>query len=192
MRIISKFHDYYDCVLRQGIDKEIVYVRLEEEGAPKLNLASSSWRAEPSWTMHVVGFCGKLHFGLRIVEHVYGSLSGKVSFIYGNEEIKAWLKEHDFKIWRLDDILNQKVSEPWKHPTFVCEHFRHGVRSTWNNQLKRYEFQRAVDPFTAFQELQMWVGAQARPEREMVETSDETRLEARGFDKKFSFRKSKK
>ncbi len=30
MYIISKFHDYYDCLMKQGVDKTLIYHRNEE------------------------------------------------------------------------------------------------------------------------------------------------------------------
>jgi hypothetical protein len=34
MYIISKFHDYYDCLMKQGLDKTLIYHRNEETIAP--------------------------------------------------------------------------------------------------------------------------------------------------------------
>ncbi len=89
-----------------------------------------------------------------------------------------------------DDFFRQTVSFEWKHPIFVMSQV-HSWVFTWNAELRNFDFQKIVEPYTAFQELSMWVGAQARPERPIVEISDEVRLEAHGFDKKFSFRKPK-
>jgi hypothetical protein len=59
-----------------------------------------------------------------------------------------------------------------------------------NPVLKEFQFYRIKNPFSAFQELSMFIsgimGGQAPP---MVPISDEIRLEKHGFDKKWSFRK---
>lgn len=192
---MSKFHDYYDCIMRQGIDKTIVYLRREEEDATlHCNTTSSGWTGmsrSASWSLFVVGFCGKVYVGMRTCEPIERSYESTVRFLYGKDEILTWLAANDFKIRNADHYLDQKPFKDWKHPIFV--YGGHTVnKPTWNACLKDYEFQRVMDPYTAFQELQMWVGSQARPERPIIETSDETRLEAHGFDKKYSFRKGKR
>ncbi len=58
----------------------------------------------------------------------------------------------------------------------------------WNASLKELEFYRVLDPHTAFQEIQMFLGALAQPPTEIPKASDEDLAEAKGFDK-WSFRK---
>ena len=39
MLIISKFHDYYDCIIRTtGVDKSVIYKRTTEEIDPLRNI----------------------------------------------------------------------------------------------------------------------------------------------------------
>jgi len=61
----------------------------------------------------------------------------------------------------------------------------------WNASLKELEFYRVVDPHTAFQEIQMFLGGLALPLKEAPEVSDVVLAEAKGFDK-WSFRKDPK
>lgn len=61
----------------------------------------------------------------------------------------------------------------------------------FNTSLKEYEFYRVFDPYMAFQELSMYVGGVlAMPNKKIPEISDEVMAEAKGFDKKTSFRKA--
>lgn len=62
MKIVSKFHDYYDIGISMGVDKSVVYVRrpevidddrLKNEIRKKIGVHYSS--------IGVVGFCGKLY-----------------------------------------------------------------------------------------------------------------------------------
>lgn len=54
-----------------------------------------------------------------------------------------------------------------------------------NPQLKSYRFQSLVDPFSAWQELSMFVGGVLkRPETKMVAVSDEIRRDKMGFDER--------
>ena len=46
-----------------------------------------------------------------------------------------------------------------------------------------------MDSYTAFQELQMYFGGLAAPIKPIPHISDADMLIAKGFDKKFSFRK---
>jgi len=52
------------------------------------------------------------------------------------------------------------------------------------------EFIRIMDPYRAFQEISMWVGAQAAPHRPIPSVSDADLASSKGFDK-HSFRKPK-
>lgn len=104
--IISKFHDYYDSVLAQGIDKTLVYKRETQEftininpyrtweqvGAPHLLEFGEELRANipriqnRDWvcmdeefyaTPVVVGFCGKMHLGYRLETSVWQYMGSK-------------------------------------------------------------------------------------------------------------------
>lgn len=54
--------------------------------------------------------------------------------------------------------------------------------------LEEIGFARLLDPFSAYQELTMWVGNLGQTSREMVVISDEEKVRKHGFDK-WSFRK---
>lgn len=62
---------------------------------------------------------------------------------------------------------------------------------TYNDFLRPFEFYRVFDPYTAFQEIAMWLGNEAEPRKVVPVPSDSIMLEIKGFDK-FSFRKDKK
>ena len=60
-----------------------------------------------------------------------------------------------------------------------------------NEQLSKFEFQRLVDPYTAYQELSMFVGGVLKQATKPVPVpDDETLAEIKGFNK-YSFRKDK-
>lgn len=91
----------------------------------------------------------------------------------GRESDKTWLIENgvgiavgEFPKWENDFV--------WK---FDCD------------GLKNINFPKILDPFTAYQELSMWVGGVLpKTGNEMVSISDEDKITKRGFDK-WSFRK---
>jgi hypothetical protein len=58
-----------------------------------------------------------------------------------------------------------------------------------NDCLKEFDFVRLFDPYSAFQEIQMFLGGMAFPNNPIPEVSDADMLIAKGFDAKSSFRK---
>lgn len=65
---------------------------------------------------------------------------------------------------------------------------RDGCTITYNACLKDHEFFRVVEPYTAFQELQMFMSNLAVPLKEIPEIPDKDMAGIKGFDK-WSFRK---
>ena len=64
------------------------------------------------------------------------------------------------------------------------------LRVIHNPRLSDYDFYRAIDPVTAYQELDMYIsGVLTSAGKPMVVTEDKYRIQAAGFDKT-SFRKS--
>ena len=69
MRIISRFHDYYDTVMAHGYDDKVTYVRKTEEmPKPPTYLLGKYTRWHNQWPhpfhRHVVVVCGKPFFGI--------------------------------------------------------------------------------------------------------------------------------
>ncbi|MEN6367628.1 MAG: hypothetical protein ABFC88_12510 [Thermoguttaceae bacterium] len=77
-----------------------------------------------------------------------------------------------------------------RSPIFLGQRRQGKYIVTYNARLEDVEFYRQVDPYTAFQEIQMFLGAMASPEKPIPKIDDKTMAEAKGFDK-FSFRKPK-
>jgi hypothetical protein len=87
-------------------------------------------------------------------------------------------------------------------PKLECEDLHHevdcpiilfsGKEYIKNPILKKYSFARRYDTFSTYQKLEMFIsGVLGGQSPKMVEIEDIYRLEAHGFDKKTSFRKSK-
>jgi len=74
-------------------------------------------------------------------------------------------------------------------PIFVAEYDGStNMAITYNDELKSLGFVRMFDPYTAFQEIYMYVSNMATPEKPIPEVSDADMVIAKGFDK-WSFRK---
>lgn len=88
------------------------------------------------------------------------------------------------------------VAEKWSKEVILDLHISLGapivnVSGTIesNVNLKELQFQKIVDPYTAFQEISMFIGGVlGNPEKEMTELTEKDRINQHGFDK-WSFRK---
>lgn len=66
-----------------------------------------------------------------------------------------------------------------------------GQKIVWNASLRDFDFMRIKDPYTAFQEISMYLGNMAFPNKPIPKISNNDMIEAKGFDLKHSFRKDK-
>jgi hypothetical protein len=150
----------------------------------------------------MIGFCGKLYpvFEIR-VRNKY-SLVADVTFLYNVEEMLDICEPHTRDKNFRRDAANRFAAYPKyapkyfeECPIFVVDSssytFSQKYTFEWNARLAPYEFFKVFDPYMAFQELSIFLGAIAVPEKEIAEPSDKIKLEAKGFDNKFSFRKPK-
>lgn len=65
-------------------------------------------------------------------------------------------------------------------PVFVATQGR-STKIVYNATLKPYDFVRIFDPYTAFQEISMFLGSMAMPEKEMPIIPNEIKLRSKGF-----------
>ena len=154
----------------------------------------------------IIGFCGKLYLGWKFEYKVmeWDDELGlhpvtKTHFIYGYEEAKKYLKADYWRSSLGDDIRYVINYDPidlfreLKTPIFVFDGDSRSPRKDdafiINPILKDYEFYKVVDAFTAFTELQMFIGGVLGVgEKEMVEIEDKYKIGQHGFDN-WSFRR---
>lgn len=158
----------------------------------------------------IIGFCGKLYLGWKFhwrtpSDHIhYGRFHTKV--VYDLDEVKKHLRESNFFSSNLVDDINyvhnynpMDLFREYKTPVFVYDsHYkRSSIDSNWRDSsrfiinpiLKEYEFYKVFDPFTTFQEIQMFIsGVLGTGEKEIIEVEDKYKIGQHGFDK-WSFRK---
>ena len=231
MRIISEFHDYYDCIQGAGQDQSLIFLRRPKEVQlgkgvkwpfPLLvNHYFYSWWHGPTRMLAsqtMIGFCGKVYPVIGLQKDVN---EWDETFCFGVDEVDAFVKVHykdrQYKVYRSADKRQQRRywSSDLSHAVFKkffedclsigdsCQKFfEHGpifvIRPKsqfdryptikYNVRLEDWKFYRRIDSYTAFQELQMYLGAQAVPQEVIPEVSDKDMVTAKGFDK-FSFRK---
>lgn len=79
-----------------------------------------------------------------------------------------------------------------KEPVYIVVSPWHWDKFHTGGNLKDYDFSKVYDPFTCLQELEMYIsGVLGGQSPQHIVTSDVTRLEAKGFDKRTSFRNCK-
>ena len=150
----------------------------------------------------IVGFCGKLYVGWKLhytedeliqsENRIYPSK--KTRIVYNIEEAKEFVN-FDLHSRNLQDdvdyILNYNAIEIFRTfntPVFVMD--MEGIKFVVNPLLKEYQFYSVVNPFTAFQEISMFIGGVlGSGEKDIVEVSDKSKITQHGFDYKYSFRK---
>ena len=113
-----------------------------------------------------------------------------------SETMKGWGRDvHDrkrfqkfFREIREEQDKHEKMFE--QHPVFVAYRVgRKGLTQIiFNDLLRKYEFMRVKDPYTAFQELFMYMSNLAKPEKPMPVIADEMKIQAHGMNK-WSFRR---
>ena len=155
----------------------------------------------------IVGFCGKLYLGwkfdykIKVWNNEYHEYREdiKTDFIYGYENAKKYLKANYWRSNLGDDVKYVMNYDPInlfrknKTPIFIYDGDKRSPRNSSvfiiNPILKEYEFYKVMDSFTAFTELQMFIGGVLGiGEKEIVEIDDKYKIPQHGFDK-WSFRR---
>lgn len=158
--------------------------------------------------MFKILFCGKFYHGVEISTYAwYNFSSNQERFcVYTFEDLETTLIERvgvklaDVASTRRQTQLKQHFSEvktdfdlafSLKSPVVIGITLRHDhVNVIKNGILKDYQFYKVVDPYTAFQEIDMFMSGIMAPEnRPMVTIADKYKIQEHGFDKS-SFRKA--
>lgn len=208
MLIVSKFHDYYDCIKTFGIDKTIIYNRKTEiikENIfdDKNNFINDhfyyrSFRylsGQPDVTRFKVSICGTVYSGLFYDDKFFYKLDTFLQaikefnvayyqeFVDRNKQISS-----NFEIKNSEKLFNKHIE--YKTPIFTFrETYRNKKVVEKDSCLKEYSFEKIIDPFSMFQKIQQFIsGILTNVEKEPWPISDKLRAESHGYDK-FSFRK---
>ena len=238
MRIISKFHDYYDAAQSEGQDRSLVFVRENrrypqcsmtgEAPAPLLAFAKfalvhthrrlAGERRGPDKNTNVetsfgiILFAGKLYPFARVeFRHgLYGGASNAPVVCYTRDELVATLAPFDFdldkhdkkvakeRFWETAPVTTEAFfsltgseqlrEEALTHRLAVVSWERSGDLVQENPVLSSFQLFRHLHAWQAFQELSMFWGNLAAPDRVPVTVADKDRIAQHGFDK-WSFRR---
>ena len=246
MKIISKFHDYYDTALGHGFDPHVIYERKEVE-YPGIDIEDDEgykprgfyelggeWHqfkpktpVEIRYASWCLLFCGKpyLFYVIQTPRHddplewqtwnCYTVDAVAKAIIRNKKRTKEFETPPKYN-WRsyylrTDGLTRQAVKERFKEvpkqgtidalhrqyraPAILVRNAmpnvgKRGVSEGLiiNPVLKELGFQRAVDPYTAFQEISMYMGGVlGRPEMVHDPIPNDAMRDMKGFDE-FSFK----
>jgi hypothetical protein len=221
MRIIDKegLHDYYDCVMSSDQDRSIIYQRnYTEEAVPnhKSVFCYHGYDRQYGFSIrdYTIGFAGKVYPLTHVnYNHTYDDV--KINeYIYNAEDVLRIVKAEPPKsYWERQQAKWEDRFYPRfvkavktffsrqidygkffdKAPIFLIDHGKYPdpiIR--YNTILRGYNFQKVLDPYTAYQELRMYIEGQAQPSKPIPKVSDEVMQEIKGFTHKYSFRKEPK
>lgn len=176
----------------------------------KANSSPRSWLFQSNDLKEIrVVFCSKVYHGVEIYH------KGTFHYFWQGDKLQAFIDSHK----ELSIKLHNRSWRDWKRKLKIEEYFevieapdylrdfmitnRYAIvlekevdsyhpPQCWMNPhgLKKVGFAKAIDPYTAYQELSMWVGGVLAGESpKMVKiTDDKVLIENHGFDNVFSFR----
>jgi len=193
--------------------------RHTDRAYPLVYATSSRWRwnQDRDYTLFVVGFCGMRYVGaaldmsityqngtLRFTDGQY-MMSGAPRITYDQTEIMEYFrpsKKDKYGLFSYNKLCDfMKRTHGVREDNLFVEHSTpvYLVLPVWSAPhvlvkdpvLKDLDFMKVMDPYTAHQELEMYLGDVLRArDKDTVEISDEDRAASRGFDKT-SFRRDK-
>lgn len=182
MKIISDFKDYYDCIMKNGVDSSIQYVRKTvtipvKDKVPIYIYKDESIRGYRHIGRHIrplyyrpniLGFCGN-----------YWVMGHKAPSDYIHNNIQVIRKSYD-KYFSLTCPVFYIDSDDYKsdyHTTL-----------TENPNLHMLGFEKYKSPYQAYQEIYTYISNITRPEPIIPQIDDITMRDIKGFDK-YSFKK---
>ena len=183
-------------------------VILERGEWPFPSLWNSWWYTNYNIAQHIIGFCGKIYPMLELSTHSESDNTRKCfnidevdafvtkcltsaqkksynksdRWMYGGKRRKEFVQFFG-QCQEKQNAFTEYFSEK-RCPVFVATSVRGGSsvgQITYNALLRPYDFVRIFDPYTAFQEISMFMGGMAMPEKDMPVISDELKVHSRGF-----------
>lgn len=151
--------------------------------------------------VRVIGFCGKLYPFFEFIEKEKdseGLITKTSEFVFDRDKIIDRLK---LKKGRKAELINEwdllvgkdpiEIHRKFNTPVFIHKHGRRNdVQLTINPVLKDYKFVRVFDPYTAFQEIQMFISGvlSTGDDVDQIKMNEKDKVNQHGFDEKYGFR----
>jgi hypothetical protein len=226
MRIISKFHDFYDSAQRFGHDDALMFLRAHDQWPGRGNIPKTQVPPEVfSFYTWASGCCpqslsdhgagvdasfGIVYFGGKLYPYACVATRQKpqVEYVYAYEELVGLLANagvtlKNRKKYRglyvepermtIEQFFELKGSTRWQPDVPSAEVAVLGFEARFHildqhPRLADIQFFKCLSPWEAYQELSMYLGNLAAPDRVPVQVADKDRIAQHGFDK-WSFRK---
>ena len=214
MRIISDFKDYYDGVAHSFFEKDCIYIRKESEISDNekeifkiLNIYGEGYNRSASISLdyYNVFFCTLIFFCGKIYTIFHNSDFSKVFFNkedfinFANKTSGRILPKWSLAVYKADFFFelsgkDTKVNQQFNSPIVVFTSYSRKSycsksRLIKDANLNDFSFASIIDPYTAFQEIYMFMNSIYRNDKDVVQIEDKYRIEQHGFDKN-SFRKA--
>jgi len=201
MRIVSRFRDYYDIGLGLGYDSHVDYIRtprevLFKEGASPEKEFFGKLNFYPHYQHNVfleytiIGFCGQFYplvVTTKNSHKTYCYSLGELLSVIDNPG--KWMENKYREFYETVKALKgDELFIANRSPIVIVEL---GKKATWNGLLRPYGFVRVIDPWQAFQKIEMFLGNMAVPQKPIPKQSDIEKVKSHGFDPKMGFRKGK-
>lgn len=112
MRIISDFHDYYDCGQKLDQDKQTLYIRKmrEEQHSWRFPILYNWGNYDPQFKILVIGFCGKL-YPIFEIRTPYPTFGVAFTYCYTIEQIDSFIQTY----YRKDAIEQYFSTRKYNH-----------------------------------------------------------------------------
>jgi len=220
MKIISKFHDYYDSARAFGEDPNIIYYRkeiyIEETPNHKLfemdkyrrnffymEIDDNEWTTDNAF----ISFCGETYPVILVSNIREYTKTPYYTAIYNPEDLKKYpslykefTREKKLR-WYVDaeyDSIKNFMTNFKKDTLGLDIFFKYNVpyfitmkkRTILNPQLKNYFFQKIYDPYSAYQKIAGFVGGVLSRCEVPEPIEDKYLIKQKGFNER-SFRKEK-
>lgn len=201
MRIIDKRKDYYDCVQAQGIDKQCIYIRKEEDiWIDRSEVKCFHQLFSRPCMVGIIGFCGNIYPWAYAYdrytfsyEDAYQALpqKDKSSRYYNKESSARYIKN----IFDFDFSSFKTIFQEYKTPIFCMRYssnyedkYYDKYKMVLNPILKDFEFYKVIDTYQAYQQIYMYMSGVLGPQPKTIPPiNDDIKIELHGFNKQ-SFR----
>jgi len=200
MKVISKFHDYYDPVLRMFQEEQTPLYLRKEEIVPDWKYIRQEFDYRLSRIGYnnsigaaiTIGYCGKIYPAYEVstgnyseYEYIYDPIKLE-EIAEENNASRKWFSEKAYKeIFEIHKLDKQylEIFEKYQTPCFMI---RNNKTLTLNPSLKKLNFGKVIDPYTAVQELDIYLssGIVKGGTTEPLSMSDEVLRNAKGFNDK--------
>jgi len=218
MRIIGG-HDYYDSALMYGRDEQIVFNRkkyndnecdVDNPIHDKINNILKNTYDEMWKFGHFASVKEGIFFAGKLYPYFYHETTNKFYWSL-TKEVEEYMI-HQRSRWRTNFKINPSYFEPVDYSEFCRKNSIHiaipiknfvvkdkkgeivrnkGFWEINTDGLRNINFEKRLDPFTAMQELSMWIDNFGLLSNETVTISDKDKITKHGFDN-WSFRKKVK